>query len=330
MNIRLLFLFFCFPTWLHAQQHAHKVVGMMGSRFEFTAVAQTDSLAWAAIRAGIKEVQRIEELISSWDPHSQTSEINRQAGLQPVKVVPELYQLIRRSLKISQLTEGAFDISFASLDRVWKFDGSMESMPSDSLIAASVAKINHQDIILDADESSVFLAKTGMRIGFGGIGKGYAANRARQKMTAMGVQGGLVNAGGDLSCWGTPPKGESWTIGIASPQDKDHIIGWLAVDDLAVVTSGDYERFVMIDDSRYAHIIDPKTGWPVRGLKSVTVSCPDAELADALATSVFVLGKEKGMALINQLNGVECLMITDHDEVLYSDNMRLTTEAAQK
>ncbi len=301
-----------------------KVLELMGSRFELTAVAESEQLAWNAINAGIKEIERIENLISSWDKNSQTSQINRSAGEQPVKVDQELYDLIFRAKKVSQLTAGAFDISFASMDRIWKFDGSMKALPNPDLVAHARAKINWENILLDKEKQTVFLKEKGMRISFGAIGKGYAANRAKAIMREMeGIHGGVVNASGDLVSWGKSNQKEGWLINITNPKDKDLALGWLQVNDLAVVTSGDYERFVQFDGKRYAHIIDPRTGYPTTGIKSVTLICPDAELADALATSVFVLGREKGLALVDKLQHIECLIVTDDDEILTSKKLKL-------
>lgn len=301
-----------------------KVLKLMGSRFEITAVADNDALAWEAINAGIAEIERIEKIISSWDANSQTSEINRMAGVRPVAVDRELYDLIYRAKKISALTGGAFDISFASMDRIWHFDGSMTAMPPAAEVAAARSKINWQDIVLDAEKHTVFLKQKGMKIGFGAIGKGYAANRAKAIMEKMeGVHGGVVNASGDLITWGQSHLPEGWTIKIADPKNKEKVLGWLPMKDMAIVTSGDYERFVEFDGKRYAHIIDPRTGYPTTGIKSVTIVCPDAELADALATSVFVLGTEKGLELVNKMNGVECLIVTDDDDILTSQNLKL-------
>jgi len=301
-----------------------KILKLMGSSFELTAVAETKQQAWDAINVGINEIQRIELLISSWDKNSQTSEINRNAGIQPVVVDDELYDLIYRAKKVSQLTAGAFDISFASMDRIWKFDGSMQQMPTAEIVQKAKANINWQDIILDSKTKTVFLENKGMRIGFGAIGKGYAANQAKALMSKMeGVKGGLVNASGDLIAWGLSNDEEDWLVNITNPKDKEVALGWLRINGLSVVTSGDYERFVNFEGKRYAHIIDPRTGYPTTGIKSVTLICPDAELADALATSVFVLGKEKGLTLINQLQQTECLIVTDDDEIITSDNLKL-------
>jgi thiamine biosynthesis lipoprotein len=171
-------------------------------RFEITAIATDSTKAWQGVQAAVSEIIRIEKLISSWDSLSQTSAINRMAGIQPVKVSHELFALIKRSLKISRLTLGAFDISYASMDKIWQFDGSMTTLPAPEQVAASVAKVGYQNIVLNENDTTVFLKLPGMKIGFGAIGKGYAANRAKVVMTALNIQSGLVNAGGDLLCWG--------------------------------------------------------------------------------------------------------------------------------
>ncbi len=302
---------------------------LMGAPFEITAVASTPSLADKAIATAEKEIRRIEKLISSWDPASQTSAINRHAGKEPVVVDLELFQLISRSKKVSELTNGAFDISFASIDRLWQFDGSMTTLPDSAQVAASVEKIGYQHVLLNEHDTTVWLEKPMMKIGFGGIGKGYAANRARNVMKQMGIESGIVNAGGDLFAWGLQPDGEPWKIGIADPKKKKDeqtdtdMLAWLPLENTAIVTSGDYERYALIDGKRYAHIIDPRTGWPVAGLKSVSIVCPDAELADALATAVFVMGQKIGLHLVNQLEGVECLIVNDRDEISTSENLLL-------
>ncbi|WP_238395839.1 FAD:protein FMN transferase [Pontibacter pudoricolor] len=303
---------------------AHKkVLLLMGTRFELVAVSENEQLATKAIDAGVNEIKRIEALISEWQPTSQTSAINRAAGSMPVSVDPELYNLISRSIKISKLTDGAFDISFAAAYKLWKFDGSMTRLPAPEDVAASVKHIGYQRIKLNPANYSVYLEDPEMKIGFGAIGKGYAANRARDVMRKMGIKAGVVNAAGDMTTWGKQPDGQPWYVGIADPAEKDKVFSWLTASETAVVTSGDYEKFAQIDGKRYGHIIDPRTGYPATGIKSVTIICPDAELADALATATYVLGPEDGLYLINQLKGVECLLITDKDEMLASDNLSL-------
>ncbi len=296
----------------------------MGCRFEITAVAESDSIAWQAVREGIAEIDRIEKLISSWDENSQTSAINRAAGVKAVSVDQELYNLIYRSLKVAKLTGGAFDISFASMERIWKFDRTEQVLPDSGQVKDAVALVNWQNIELGPESYSVFLKKQGMKIGFGGIGKGYAANRARSVMESIpGVKGGVVNASGDLMAWGESGKPEGWTIQVADPKNIHRPIASLSLVDQAIVTSGDYEKYFTCGGRRYAHIIDPSTGYPTTGIKSVTVICPDAELADALATSIFVMGREEGLDLVNQLNQVECIIITDDDAMHTSDHLKL-------
>ncbi|PHN06014.1 FAD:protein FMN transferase [Flavilitoribacter nigricans] len=297
---------------------------LMGSRFVISVVGQDQTVAEQQIDAAVAEIQRIEHLISSWDETSQTSEINRQAGIAPVKVDTELLELIRRSQKISEITQGAFDISFGSIDKeIWHFDGTMTALPAPDVAKQSVRLINYRNIILDEAAQTIFLKDAGMRIGFGAIGKGYAAEKAKAVLVDAGVTDGIVNAGGDLTVWGHQPDGSPWTIGIANPENKLDAFSYLEISNSAVVTSGNYEKFVEIDGKRYTHIIDPRTGYPVSGLKSVTIICPNAEMADALATSVFVLGKEIGLDLINQMQGVHAILVDDTGEISTSTQIEL-------
>lgn len=289
---------------------------LMGSAFSFTAVDENPQLAWNAIVAGIQEVERIEAMISSWQANSQTSGINRKAGIEPVAVSPELIALLERCDKISRLSNGFFDVSFASIDKVWDFSNPTPSLPSDKAIAASVANIGHQNIVIDKVNTTVMLKKPGMKIGFGAIGKGFAADRAKVVMEELGIQSGVVNAGGDLLAWGQRPDGAPWSVGIADPKEKTNILSWLSINNRAVATSGNYEKFLTIKGERYCHIINPKTGWPVKGLQSATIVCNSAELADALATTVFVLGVSDGLKLIDHLQGVEAILV-DHQQAMH-------------
>lgn len=302
-----------------------KEVKLMGCRFAFRVVAEDEATAWKAIEAGISEIDRIEKLISSWDPKSQTSEINRMAGEQAVIVDRELFNLIQRAVKISELTNGAFDISFASMDRIYSFDREEKALPSSETINNARALIDWKNIVLDDNSSSVKLKEKGMKIGFGAIGKGYAANRAKHVMeTIPGVMGGIVNASGDLSIWGeSSHKMNEWNIKISDPSDPNRILADIMVQNTSVITSGDYEKYFTTEGKRYAHIIDPQSGLPTTGIKSTTIICQDAEIGDALATSVFVLGVEDGMYLINALNGVEAIIVTDENTIVHSDNLKL-------
>ena len=294
----------------------------MGSRFEITVVADDDATASRAIEQAYGEIDRIESMISSWRGDSQTSEINRQAGSHPVIVSEELFNLVRRSLKLSQLTDGAFDITFAGAGRLWDFKTSTPRVPTPEVIDQALVGVGYEKIHLDAVERSIFLDDTEARIGFGAIGKGYAANRAVIVLKELGVASGVVNAGGDLIAFGRQEDGSRWEIGIAHPRHQDRILGTLPLSEQAVVTSGDYESFFLIDGKRYAHILDPRTGYPVDHLQSVTVVCPDAELADGLATAVAVMGPTRGLRLVEQLNGIEALLVDMDGHVHVSSGLQ--------
>jgi thiamine biosynthesis lipoprotein len=277
----------------------------------------------SAIDLAVTEITRIEKLISSWDKNSQTSSINRNAGIKPVQVDEELFQLIQRALKISKLTNGAFDISYASMDKVWFFDGSMTEMPSEEVIQKSVEKVGYQNIILNEENHSVFLKLSGMKIGFGAIGKGYAADKAKALLQEKGVISGIINASGDLNTWGTQPDGEDWLVAIVNPLNKAKVFSWMPVHNSAVVTSGNYEKYVKFNNTLYTHIIDPRTGYPATGILSATIFTKTAELADALATSIFVMGVQTGLDFINQLKGVECIIVDANNKMITSKNIQL-------
>ena len=295
----------------------------MGSRFDVTVIAENEVQGTNFIDIAVNEISRIEKLISSWDSNSQTSEINRNAGIRPVVVDDELFQIIKRAIKISKLTNGAFDISYASMDKVWFFDGSMTEMPSDEAIKNSVSKVGYQNIILDETKKSVFLKLEGMKIGFGAIGKGYAADKAKALLQAKGVTAGIVNASGDLNAWGTQPDGKDWMVAIVNPLNKNKVFSWMPVHNSAVVTSGNYEKYVKFNNVLYTHIIDPRTGYPATGILSATIFTKTAELADALATSIFVMGIDTGLDFVNQLNGVECIIVDANNKVITSNNITL-------
>ena len=192
----------------------------MGSRFDITVVATSQTKADEYIDIAIEEISRIEKLISSWDPSSITSDINNAAGIQPISVNQEYFDFIQRCIGISRLTDGAFDITYASMDRIWKFDGSMTNMPPQNEIRASVNKVGYEKIILDPVNNTIFLSEKGMRIGFGGIGKGYAADKAKALLIKHGVAAGIINASGDMNTWGKQPDGKDWLVAITNPLNR--------------------------------------------------------------------------------------------------------------
>jgi thiamine biosynthesis lipoprotein len=297
---------------------------LMGNRFELSAVSDNEKWANEKIDAGIAEIQRIERLLTTFSDDSETNEVNKNAGIIPVKVSRETFNLIERSIRISEVTQGAFDITYGSIDkRLWNFDEKMTSLPDKITAKKMVRLINFRNIILDKEESTIFLKEKGMRIGFGGIGKGYAAERAKQVMKDEGVESGVVNASGDLSAWGLQPNGKEWTVGIANPNSSQEVFSYMAITDMAVATSGNYEKYVMIDGKKYSHTIDPRTGLPVNGIKSVTIITTNAEIADAMATPVMIMGINTGLDMINQMKNIEAVIIDDDDKMYTSKNINI-------
>jgi thiamine biosynthesis lipoprotein len=300
-----------------------KELKLMGNHFEISAVANNEKRAFESIEAGIHEIQRIERLLTTFNENSETSLINRNAGITPVTVSSETFSLIERSIRISQLTQGAFDISYGSIDKqLWNFDTSMKALPDKRTAKRMVRLINFRNIILDKKNNNVFLKEKGMRIGFGGIGKGYAAERAKSIMKNSGTDSGIVNASGDLTAWGLQPDGKPWTIGIANPDLSDELFSYIEITDMAVATSGNYEKFILIDGKKYSHTIDPRTGLPVTGIKSVTIITTNAEIADAMATPLIVMGVKAGLDMINQMKNIEAIIIDDNNVIHRSVNIR--------
>lgn len=297
----------------------------MGNQFEFTVITASENEAEKLFEIAISEIQRIEKLLTTFSNDSITAKINKMAGIQAVEVDDEVFQLIKRAQFISKITQGAFDISYGSLDKkFWNFDLQMTSLPNPNEAKKSVALINYENIILDETNQTVFLKNKGMRIGFGGIGKGYAAEMAKKKLIEANVESGIVNASGDLSAWGFQENGEPWTIGIADPNQKNAIFSAFKITNRAVATSGNYEKFVIINNKKYSHTIDPKTGYPVSGIKSVTILAENAEIADALATPVTVMGIDIGLDFINQLKNIGCIIVDDNNKTYFSNNITIT------
>ncbi|SHG22855.1 thiamine biosynthesis lipoprotein [Flavobacterium segetis] len=297
-------------------QIAHKrKLYMLGSPFEVTVVAKDTMMANEYINLAVAETKRIENLISDWIPSTQISEVNKNAGIKPVKVNQEVFDLVERALKISQITKGAFDISYASMDKIWKFDGSMKTMPSAEAIKKSVEKIGFKNVILNSKTQTIFLKINGMKLGLGGIGQGFIADKIKELLFSKGCTSGLVNVSGDINAWGKQPDGKLWTIGIINPLNKNKVFATFPLEDNAVETSGSYEKYVIFNGIRYSHIIDPRTGYPATGIVSVSVFAKQTEIADAMATGIFVMGVEVGLDLINQIKGIECIIVDDRGKI---------------
>ena len=321
MKKLLILLLLATQTLSFGQQIFKKKQSLLGSPFEITVVAKDSVQGNLFSDLAIAEVKRIENLISDWIPTSQISKVNQNAGISPVKVDKEVFDLVERATKISKLTSGAFDISYASMDRIWKFDGSMKEMPTPEEIRKSVEKVGYQNIILNPKDTTIFLKNKGMKLGLGGIGQGYIADKIKVLLQEKGCNSGLVNVSGDINTWGKQPNGNLWTVGIVNPMNKNKVFATFPLDDSAVETSGSYEKYVTFNGKRYSHIIDPRTGYPATGIISVSVFAKQTELADALATGIFVMGVEVGLDLVNQLKGIGCIIVDDKGGIHVSKNI---------
>jgi thiamine biosynthesis lipoprotein len=294
----------------------------MGCDFELRVAEEDETHAEVALQKGVEEIQRIEELLSEFRPSSETSIINANAFSQPVTVAHETHQLIKRCKEISRLTQGAFDITIRPLSNLYQFKKMNAAIPSQQNISDALKKTGHA-YLQSLENNQVSFAKEGMQISFAAIGKGYAADCVIKLWKEMGIKSGAVNASGDLTFWGKRAKGDNWKVGIAHPDNKNEIALWISVEESAVATSGDYEQFFIHDGIRYSHNINPITGYPLTGIKSVTVVSPSAELCDALCTAVYVMGVEVGLHFINQLPRTHCFIIDDKNEFYHSKNLEV-------
>lgn len=292
---------------------------LMGSSFQITLVAE-ESKGAAYLTEAINEIKRIESWLSSWQDGSVTTRLNKEAAQHPVQVPLEYFQLVKRCLELSALTQGAFDISFNGLGNLYNFDRQEHELPSNLTLRERLNSVGYKKIVLH-DDQRISFSDSLVRIGFGAIGKGYAAEQVKKLMEAHGLPGGVVNASGDLTTWGRRASGEAWKVGVPEPQNKDNIILWLPVEVKAIATSGDYEKYFTYQGQRYSHIINPKTGLPVVGAGSVSIISSSAELSDALATAVSVMGMEVGMNLINQIDGVECVFMDNNRKLHFSNGL---------
>lgn len=293
--------------------------------FEITVVADDQHWAKEKIDSAVAEIKRIENLFTTYNDASVTNIINANAGIKEVVVCSEMLELIKRANRISEITDGAFDLSYGSLDKsLWNFDQEMKSLPTPDTAKNIVKFINYKNIIIDNERSTVFLKNNSMRIGFGGIGKGYAAEMAKNVLMKQGVLNGLVNASGDLTAWGKQANGEFWKVGIADPNNADMSFSYLQLNNQAVATSGNYEKFVMVNGKKYSHTINPKTGLPINGIKSVTVITTNAELADAMTTPIAIMGIHAGLNLVNQIKNLDCIIIDDYDKIYTTKNIHLS------
>jgi FAD:protein FMN transferase len=277
----------------------------------------------AAFQTATAEIQRLEALMTTWDERSEVSRVNAAAGSEPVAVGPETFEVIRESLHASQMSGGAFDITFETLHGLWKFDQDLDPHPPQpSEVRARLKYVGYGHVRLDPVAHTVFLDEGHVRIGLGGIAKGYAVDRASSVLTDAGLSSFYVQAGGDLYTRGVKPDESPWLAGIRDPRGPDgDYFAMAPVSDHAFSTAGDYERSYVVGGKRYHHIIDPHTGYPATASRSVTIWAPTALLADEIDDAVFILGPEKGLALVESLDDVGAVIVDAHNRVWASKRL---------
>ncbi len=299
-----------------ARCECKKQVRLMGSFFEFI-IVEKPGAGYELIETAIDEVKRIENLLTEFSSTSQTALINQSAGIKSISVDAEVYAIIKRCIELSNLTQGAFDITAVALRKLYNFKGQNFSLPHKDEIRNVLNVVGYHKIDL-SKPNEIYLSKPGMHIAFGAIGKGYAADCVKKILKEKGAEHAVINASGDLTAWGNRLDGTPWKVGIADPDKPSSIMAWLPIDNSSVATSGDYEQYFEREGVRYSHTINPKTGRPVQGIKSVTIFGPSAELCDALATAVTIMGVKVGLHFLEQLPNIRGIIINDRNKIFTS------------
>lgn len=291
---------------------------IMGTRVAVELWSEDADLARRAMDAVIAEMHRTDELMSTYKPESQLSAVNAHAFERPVEVDPEIIDVVSRALEFSRLSGGAFDITYASVG--YLYDYRAHRRPSDEQVAAALPGINYRQVQVDRERNTIRFLRNGVRIDLGGIGKGHAVDRSIDTLRELGIEHAMVNAGGDTRLLGDR-RGKPWIVGVRDPRNEGKMVTRLPLENEAISTSGDYERYFEEDGVRYHHILVPGTGDVARAVRSATVIGPDATLTDGLSTTVFVLGVERGMELVSRLPGVEAVIVDKDGRIFHSDGL---------
>jgi thiamine biosynthesis lipoprotein len=289
--------------------------GIMGTRIVVEVWAEDPKVAGFAIGRVLDEMRRIDAAMSTYKPDSEISRVNERAAVAPVAISAELFDLLATSLEYSRITDGAFDITYASVGFMYDFRA--RQRPGEGQIAAALPAVNYRHLVLDAAGRTVRFMRPGVRIDLGGIGKGYAVDRGVEILRSLGIEHGLVNAGGDSRVIGDR-RGRDWFVGVRDPDDAGRIIDRFPVSNRAFSTSGDYERFFDEGGQRYHHILDPKTGRPASRVRSATIIAPTATRTDGLSKTAFILGPERALEIYNALGDVEAILVTTDRQLLYT------------
>lgn len=293
---------------------------IMGTIFDITAIGDNEKAIEAAATKAFDEIKRIDALMSRYKDGSEVSLINRNAGIAPVKAGHELIEVLKEAANISELSDGAFDVTIGPLSNLWGFDEEKNVVPTADEIERLRRLVNYKKMRIDEAASTVFLEGKGMMIDVGGIAKGYSLKKAMKVFEDAGIRNVIINAGGNLNLRGLK-KGKPWRIGIQDPRDEKKLLGVLSITDTSVSTSGDYQRYFIKDGIRYHHILDPKTGFPAKGLISATVVGKNNTSMDGFSSAVFILGAEKGAVFMKKA-GVEGIMVTEEGEVTITEKLK--------
>ncbi len=292
--------------------------GIMGTRIAVELWATDRAQGNAAVEAVLAEMRRVDEAMSTYKPTSELSIVNARAAQEPIKISGELFDLLTTALEYSRITDGAFDITYASVGYLYDFRKHVR--PDEKQIAAALPGINYRHVELDKKNSTVHFARPGVRIDLGGIGKGHAVDRGIAILQARGIDHALVTAGGDSRIIGDR-FGNPWVVGIRHPDRKDQVIARIPLEDAALSTSGDYERYFDENGVRYHHILDPKTGRSASKVRSATIIGPTATRTDGLSKTAFVLGPEKAIEIYNRLDDIDAVLVTPQGKVLYTKGL---------
>jgi thiamine biosynthesis lipoprotein len=306
------------PVGAHAEWHVREEA-IMGTRVAVELWSEDAALASRAMDAVMEEMRRTDELMSTYKPESQLSQVNAHAHERAVPVDPEIIKVVERGLEMSRLSGGAFDITYASVG--YLYDYRAHQKPSDAAIAEALPGVDYRQVEVDREKNTIRFLHKGVRVDLGGIAKGYAVDRAVERLEALGITNAMVNAGGDTRLLGDR-RGKPWVVGVRDPRNEGKLVTRVPLEDAAISTSGDYERYFEEDGVRYHHILVPGTGKSAHEVRSATViGPPDSTLMDALSTTVFVLGVERGMAFVKQLEDVEAVIVDAQGRLYYSDGL---------
>ena len=295
---------------------------LMDTLITISVVSGSGDKAEKAIDKAFGEIEKLDRLLNFFSDSSEVSEINRNAGLKAVAVSPETFEVIEKAIYASGKTNGAFDVTTGSVTTLWDFHKQIK--PEDKQIKERLTLVNYKNIILNKKASSVYLKKSRMLIDPGGIAKGYAADKAVEALKGKGIKSGLVSISGDIKAFGLKPDSKPWKIGIRNPRTEnkeDEIMATIEMTDMAISTSGDYERYFVIEGKRYHHILNPKTGYPAGECRSVSIVAKDGAVTDPFSTGIFILGAEKGIKLLEEM-GIDGIIVDKNGKIHTTPNLR--------